>query len=133
MKKPLILLLALAGLGTGSALQAQSIFEQWPALDDFHEVMADTYHASEEGDLAPLRARSAEMAEKARLLAQADIPADFDAPEIAAAARQLKKDSKKLHKQVAKGKAEDAELIAELASLHDVFHRIVGLCRDEEH
>jgi hypothetical protein len=131
MKKTLILLFALAGLSTG--LQAQSIFEQWPALDDFHEVMADTYHSSEAGDLAPLRARSAEMAEKARLLAQSGVPADFDTPEIAAAAKQLKKDSKKLHKQKAKGKAADAELVAGLASLHDVFHRIVGLCRDEEH
>ncbi len=131
MKQTLFLILA--GLTLGGSTHAQSIFEQWSALDDFHEVMADTYHSSEEGNLAPLRARSAEMADKARLLAQSEIPADFDKPEIVAAARQLKKDSKKLHQRVTKGKAGDAELTAELASLHDVFHRIVGLCRDEDH
>jgi len=34
-------------------------------MDDFHEVMAKTFHPAEEGKLEPIRNRSQEMQDKA--------------------------------------------------------------------
>ncbi|MGB3616868.1 MAG: hypothetical protein WBA12_02020 [Catalinimonas sp.] len=110
--------------------RAQSIFEQWPELDTYHEVMAMTFHPAEEGNLEPIRERSGEMAQKADVLAKTAIPVAYDTPAIRKAVSELKKDSRKLHKLAQKPAATDAELTAALTDLHDVFHRVVGLCRD---
>jgi hypothetical protein len=42
----------------------------------------------------------------------------------------LVKGSKELDKMVKKN-ASDADLTKKLTALHDVFHNIVGLCKDE--
>lgn len=107
-------------------------FDDWPALKDFHKVMSQTFHPSEEGDLKPIKARSAEMVAKADLLAKSIIPTEFNKKEVVAAVQKLKADSKKLDKLV-KGKKSDKEITEALAKLHDVFHEIIGLCTNEEH
>lgn len=106
-------------------------FDEWPALKDFHKVMSQTFHPSEEGDLKPIKARSTEMVAKADLLAKSIIPAEFNKKEVVAAVKKLKADSKKLDKLV-KGKKSDKEITEALAKLHDVFHEIIGLCTNEE-
>lgn len=107
-------------------------FDDWPALKDFHKVMSQTFHPSEEGDLKPIKARSAEMVAKADALAKSIIPTEFNKKEVVAAVQQLKADSKKLDKLV-KSKKSDKEITEALAKLHDVFHEIIGLCTNEEH
>lgn len=114
-------------------LSAQSIFDQWPELKNFHSVMSQTFHPSEEGDLAPIKNRSGEMAEKANVLAKSAIPATFQTVEIKAAIKQLKKGSKSLNKLVQNDKSTAEQITQSLADLHDVFHQIVGLCKDETH
>jgi hypothetical protein len=32
---------------------AQSTFDKWPAIKEFHDVMSETFHPAEEGNLAP--------------------------------------------------------------------------------
>lgn len=113
--------------------QAQSIFEQWAELNSFHQVMSQTFHPSEAGDLKPIKARSREMADKAKILARSAVPQKFDTPEIRQAVQQLAKDSKALHRLVKSSKATDEQIKKALADLHDVFHRIVGLCKHENH
>ncbi|HMQ46035.1 MAG TPA: hypothetical protein PKA00_01295 [Saprospiraceae bacterium] len=122
----------LAGM-SGQGLSAQSIFDQWMELKNFHGVMSQTFHPSEEGDLAPIKNRSGEMAEKAKVLAKSAIPATFQTTAIKAAVKQLKKDSKSLHKLIQGGKSTDEQITTALNDLHDVFHQIVGLCKDETH
>ena len=73
--------------------QAQSIFEKWPALDQYHEVMAATFHPSEEGNLAPLKSRSGELKSKSARLAATAIPAEFNSPMILSAIKELKKEN----------------------------------------
>lgn len=107
-------------------------FDDWPALKDFHKVMSQTFHPSEEGNLEPIRKRSGEMVEKANLLAKSTIPAEFNKKEVVAAVQKLAVDSKKLNKLV-KSKKSDKELTEALTKLHDVFHEIIGLCTNEEH
>jgi superoxide dismutase len=107
----------------------KSIWEQWPALNTFHGVMSGTFHPSEEGNLKPIKARSAEMVTKAQALMTEMIPEDFATPAIKDALTRLLSGSKELDLLIKK-KAKDVVITQKLASLHDVFHEIVGLCRD---
>lgn len=107
----------------------KNIFGMWPELGAFHTVMSETFHPMEEGDFKPIRARSGEMADKAKTLAKSNIPADFNNPKILDAVKRLSKGSSALHKTVKK-QVSDAELTKSLTALHDVFHEIVGLCRE---
>lgn len=107
----------------------KSIWEQWPALNTFHGVMASTFHPSEEGNLKPIKARSAEMVTKAEALNAQAYPDDYATPAIKDAVTRLISGSKELDVLVKK-KAKDAVLTQKLTALHDVFHEIVGLCKD---
>jgi superoxide dismutase len=107
----------------------KSIWEQWPSLNSFHGVMAGTFHPSEEGNLKPIKARSGEMVTKAQSLMVEAIPEDFSTPEIKDALTRLIAGSKELDTLVKK-KSKDAILTQKLTALHDVFHEIVGLCKD---
>lgn len=106
-------------------------FDSWPQLKEFHKVMSETFHPSEEGNLQPIKERSGEMFQKADALSRAAIPAEFNKKEVTAAIRKLATDSKKLDEMV-KSKKSDKEITVALTNLHDVFHQIVGLCSDED-
>lgn len=127
-----LVLFVVAFTYNAASAQSTSIFESWPALGNFHEVMSATFHPAEEGNLAPIRSRSKEMYEKATALAKSDMPAEFNKPAILAAVKNLRSGSKSLNKMVKK-QSSDADLTKSLTALHDVFHEIVGLCRDENH
>jgi len=113
--------------------KAQSIGEKWKELKEFHGVMSQTFHPSEESNLEPIKKRSGEMAQKAEALTKSAIPKEFDTPKIRNAVKKLKEGSNKLHKLISSGKATDEQIKKDLAALHDVFHEIVGLCKNENH
>lgn len=115
----------------GSTLEAQSVFDTWPALKDFHGVMSQTFHPAEEGNLAPIKARSLEMYDKAMALSKSTAPAALNTKPIKMAVKELVKSSKSLHKLIKSPTATDAAITNSLTALHDVFHKIVGLCREE--
>lgn len=119
------LLLALAG-------QAQSKSGSWPALSEFHGVMSQTFHPSEEGNLEPIRSRAAEMEQKALALTGKGIPASYNNDKVKDAVRRLQEGAKELHALVDQ-KASDDVLKSKLAALHDIFHEIAGLCKKENH
>jgi len=106
-------------------------FEDWPELLKFHEVMSQTFHPMEKGDLAPIRSRSGELVSRAEALHNSQIPTEFDSKKVKDAVKKLAANSKKLDKLV-KSKASDKAITKALTDLHDVFHTIVGLCSDEE-
>ena len=110
---------------------AQSKFDAWPQLKEFHKVMSQTFHPVEEGDYEPIKTRIGEMVEKANALVSNPIPAEFNNKKVKKACSKLAKDSKKLQTQITAG-ATDEEIKTSLSALHDVFHTIVGLCSDED-
>jgi putative intracellular protease/amidase len=110
-----------------------SIFDQWAALKTFHGVMSQTFHPAEEGKLEPIKTRSGEMLEKANALSKSAIPTEFNTPKILDAVKRLQSGSKALDKLVKNKKTTDAEITKSITALHDVFHEIVGLCKDENH
>ena len=121
--------LVLALFVVASSVSAQSTFDKWPAIKEFHEVMSQTFHPAEEGNLAPIKARSEEMMNKAAMLLKSDIPTEFRTDAILASAERLQLKSKALHKLV-KSNGTDAAIAKSITDLHDTFHEIVGLCSD---
>lgn len=102
---------------------------KWSEQSLFHEVMSQTFHPMEEGELKPIRSRAGEMAEKARKWADSKPPKIYDKPEIKSNLAKLADESKALAALV-DGKANDTQIKESLTALHDRFHAIVGLCRD---
>ncbi len=109
----------------------QSAMQNWTELKDFHKVMSQTFHPSEEGNLEPIKTRIGEMVQKADALKASKVPADFNNKKVKKAINQLAKDSKALEAKIKAG-ASDADITKSLSNLHDVFHKIVGLCSETE-
>ncbi len=129
MKKIIVLLLSLISLTNIN--KAQSLMEKWPELKAFHTVMSQTFHPSEEGNLQPIKEHSAELLEKANALAKSSIPADYKNEKITHAVKQLAVGAEKLNTAIKNKKISDVDITQALAKLHDVFHEIVGLCKNE--
>ena len=129
--KHLKTLLVLTFIFVANSISAQSTFEKWPAIKEFHEVMSQTFHPAEEGNFAPIKARSEEMMTKATKVVKSDIPAAFKTEAILASAAKLETQSAALHKLVTSGATDDV-IFKSITALHDTFHEIVGLCADEK-
>ena len=123
--------LALTFIFVVNSISAQSTFEKWPAIKEFHEVMSQTFHPAEEGNFAPIKARSEEMMTKAANLQKSDIPKEFKTEAILASAGKLETQSAALHKLVISGATNDV-IFKSMTTLHDTFHEIVGLCSEEK-
>jgi superoxide dismutase len=102
--------------------------ESWTELNVFHQVMAETFHPSEDGNLKPIRERSGEFLAKAKALQNGTIPPSFNTPEIKKSIDDLVKGATALNQMILK-KADDKSVAKKLDELHDVFHTIQGLCR----
>lgn len=124
-----LFLLPILAIGTASG-QGRP---EWKELSAFHGVMSQTFHPAEEGDLHPIRERSVEMVAKAKSWQASAIPAEYkDVKGIQENLAALVDGSVKLDAKIKAG-AKDDEILKDLSALHDVFHRIVGLCRPGHH
>jgi len=103
--------------------------DNWFALKDFHKVMGQTFHPSEEGNLIPLRTRSGELLAKAILLSSSKPPVSKDKPEVHKSLYNLTEQCEKIYELVAKN-AKDEVLIKEITKAHDLFHQVLELCHD---
>ncbi len=126
----MIALIAFA-ITLGTSAYAQDALKNWAEMKAFHQVMAQTFHPSEEGNLQPIKSRIGEMVQKAEALKTSKVPKEFDNNKVRKHINQLVKDSKKLQVKITAG-ASDAEITKSLSALHDVFHKIVGLCSEIE-
>lgn len=123
----LLAVLVISAMGT---LKAQNKVE-WKELSDFHKVMSQTFHPLEEGNYQPIRERSGEMVEMAKAWQNSTIPVDYtNVKGIRKNLKQLVKKSSALDRKIKAG-CTDEVIKADLATLHDIFHNIVGLCTDE--
>lgn len=118
-------------LFAANTITAQSTFDKWPAIKEFHGVMSQTFHPAEEGNFAPIKTRSGEMMSKAALVLKSDIPEEFRRKAILASAERLQLKSKALHKLVISS-GSDTAILKSITDLHDTFHEIVGLCSEEK-
>ncbi|MEO7998534.1 MAG: hypothetical protein ABI852_13875 [Gemmatimonadaceae bacterium] len=93
----------------------------WKELDAFHEVMAASWHpASGKNDLAPAKAKAADMAKAAKVWADSKAPKSCDTPAIKESVTKVNAASQEYAGIVANG-ADDATIKAKLKAIHETF------------
>jgi hypothetical protein len=131
MKKILPLLIVTIAFAALNVSHAQEK-AKWTEMDAFHEVMAKTFHPSEEGKLEPIRTRSQEMLDKATAWQNSTAPGGYNQKAVKKSLRVLVKSAKEINNLV-KGNVSDDVLKTKLSRLHDVFHEIMEKCENENH
>jgi hypothetical protein len=127
MKKLFLITLLFLGMQT---IVAQTIVEKWKPFSEYHQLLSNTFHPSEEGDFGPIKQFSGELNRKAEALDITSIPKEFKTPKIESTVTLLKKQTKFVDELV-KVKAPNAEIMRAFEDLHDIFHRIVLLSKEE--
>jgi superoxide dismutase len=108
--------------------------DNWPELKEFHKVLSATFHAAEKADFKPIIERNQELMVKAYLLKNSEILVLNSTETLS-----MHKSLSKLEKQTAElniyliiGKKVTNELtLKKLTAIHDTFHEIAGLCKEE--
>jgi phosphomevalonate kinase len=131
MKKILSIAFLITAISFSVAVQAQEK-PKWKEMEDFHTVMAATFHPAEEGNLQPIRTRSQEMVDKATAWKQSSAPEGYDKKAVNSTLTKLVTGAKEIDKMI-KANATDKELTEKLSKLHDIFHQIMEKCRKEDH
>ncbi|MFM9944658.1 MAG: hypothetical protein ACKVQB_05440 [Bacteroidia bacterium] len=103
---------------------------EWKEKDDFHKVMAQTFHPMEEGNYNPIKERSQEMYDKAVAWQKSAVPTGVNKKKAKKILKKLVAETAELNKEIKEG-ATDATIKEELTELHDLFHDLVGLCKHE--
>ncbi|MDQ8160071.1 MAG: hypothetical protein P3B76_11440 [Gemmatimonadota bacterium] len=107
--------------------------EGWKELDAYHQLMMATWHpAKDKNDLAPIRAKAAEMVASAKLVAASTSPMACQKPELLKAQAALPMETEKVAAMVA-AKAADTDLKAGLKGLHDRFDVLEGCASGMKH
>ncbi len=109
----------------------RSAIDRWPALKSFHEVIAATFHPSQEGNLKPVKTQIDELCSRAETLTTAPMPSEYNNPQVQAAIAKLNKNAKELKALIVK-KAPDAQIKMKLTTVHKCFHEIVDMTVKEE-
>jgi len=97
--------------------------EEWPEMDEFHMIMAESFHPyKDSANLEPAKANAAEMAKVAEKWANAPLPEKVNTDETKTTLAQLKADAGAFTQIVQGG---DSVKIGEsLTALHDQFHKL---------
>jgi hypothetical protein len=102
-----------------------SVQEDWPQMDAFHLIMAESFHPyKDSANLEPLKRLSQEMANQAASWSSAELPDKVNNDKMKAMLNQLKTDTQLLADKVSTAST-DEELGSSLTLLHDNFHSIM--------
>ncbi len=99
------------------------------AMDSYHDVMAATFHPAEENNLAPLKERYKELVDQSISWGEISIPEKHQGKELENRLEELKSQSISLSEMI-EGGSSDEDLKEAIVALHDVFHGIMGACKD---
>lgn len=103
--------------------EAKAGDEKWAAMDEFHTLMAESFHPyKDSANLAPAKANAAAMAESAAKWQSAPLPAKVDNDEVKSKLEKLKTNTAAFAETVKT--ADDKTVADELNALHDLFHEV---------
>ena len=101
----------------------------WRALDTYHTVMAASWHpAKDRNDLAPFRARAAELVTAARALTAEPVPAVCGGPARASDVQAVLRASEEAARVAGTAGVPDQQVKAALKAAHDRFHTVEEAC-----
>ncbi len=108
---------------SGKKEETASNDDEWPEMDEFHMVMAESFHPfKDSANIEPAKANATEMARVAEKWATAALPEKVNNDDIKASLSKLKDDAAAFSQVVQGG---DTTKIGEsLTSLHDAFHKL---------
>lgn len=97
--------------------------EEWKGMDEFHMVMAETFHPyKDSANLAPAKEKAGELATAAENWANKNLPEKVDNDEMKEKLKNLQTETVALKDMVASGR--DEEIGSQLTKVHDMFHEI---------
>jgi hypothetical protein len=96
---------------------------EWPAMDEFHMLMAESFHPfKDSANLEPAKLNAAAMAASASQWLQTSIPKQVDTEEVRDKLKTLSEATAEFVETV---QSSNDELIAgELEAIHDIFHEL---------
>lgn len=102
---------------------AEGEAKEWKEMDEFHMVMAETFHPyKDSSNLEPAKAKAAELAESANQWSSASLPKRVDNDEMKTKLENLKTETASFV-QTASG-SDDKAIGDQLTKIHDLFHEI---------
>ncbi len=95
----------------------------WKEMDDFHMIMAETFHPyKDSSNLEPAKSRADELLKAANEWASAPLPERVDNEEMRSQLEQLRSEAATLAESVRS--SDDNVVASHLTELHDTFHVI---------
>jgi hypothetical protein len=95
----------------------------WKEMDEFHMIMAETFHPyKDNSNLVPVKEKAKELEDGAAKWANAPLPAKVDNEEMKSKLQLLKTETANLTSMVSK--STDDAIGAQLTKVHDIFHEI---------
>lgn len=103
--------------------------EEWAEMETFHNVMAETFHPMEDGEMKPILTRAQEMADKAKAWQHSMPPARYEPVKdsVNFYLDKLVAESQALADMVSK-KAKEDDIKKNLTALHDRYHAVSDFC-----
>ncbi len=107
----------------GHSHEASADDKEWKQMDEFHMVMAETFHPyKDSANLEPVKARASELATSAENWSKSELPEKVDNDEMKEKLERLRTETSTLASTVSGG---DDKLIGDqLTKVHDLFHEI---------
>lgn len=97
--------------------------KDWKQMDDFHMVMAETFHPfKDSANLEPVKSRAGELATSAENWSKAELPEKVDNDDMKAKLERLRSETSTLASTVNSG--DDKQIGDQLTKVHDLFHEI---------
>ncbi len=103
----------------------------YQSKEEFHTLMALTFHPAEEGDFEPVKKNHLDLVQKAKDWSALEIPVALAEKEMDVKLQNLIKGAESVSELVT-ANAETEKIKTSLFALHDVFHGIEGACKNEE-
>lgn len=129
MKKRFILLVSTLLVSFMSF--AQTKFDNWPQMKNFQSVLIETFKPAEKGDMSPIRNRSHELYQNAKMINRMPVPQTIDNELLRNTLKRLERETDKLNALVVR-EEQTLTVMKQFNIVHDTFHEITGMCTKEE-
>ncbi|MEO1052199.1 MAG: hypothetical protein AAFX87_16320 [Bacteroidota bacterium] len=112
---------------SGDTANEEPKSNKWKEMDDFHLVMAETFHPMEEGNLEPIYTRAEELMTSAKVWSESTIPEHLSATDVKEKLEALTERAGELLELTSAESKDDDQVTTMLTQLHDDFHAITDL------
>ena len=110
---------------------AQAKFENWPQMKNFQSILTETFKPAEKGDMSPIRSRSHELYQNAKLINKMPVPQTVDNEQLRTTLKRLERETDKLNALVVR-EEQTPTVMKQFNIVHDTFHEITGMCTKED-